>query len=117
MGVCGPQVCECMSEYVSVWLSECVWAAGRNDFGQLGAGDAMSSYVFVPVMSGHTLAMFAGEWHSMVVKRDGSVWAAGANLFGQLGDGSTLSKKTFVKVLSHYGATDAQGVYVYICAI
>ena len=87
-----------------------MWAAGRNDFGQLGAGAAMSSYVFVPVMSGHTLAMFAGEWHSMVVKRDGSVWAAGANLFGQLGDGSTLSKKTFVKVISRDGATDAQGV-------
>ena len=51
-------------------------------------------------------AIAAGDYHSMVLKADGSVWAAGKNTRGQLGDGTTNSNTgwegcfCFKKVLS-----------------
>ena len=46
------------------------------------------------------VSVAAGEFHSMILKQDGSVWATGYNTQGQLGDGSTSLKQGFVKVIS-----------------
>ena len=40
----------------------------------------------------------AGDWHSMLLKQDGTVWTAGANNHGQLGDGTNTARKNFVQV-------------------
>ena len=45
-------------------------------------------------------AISAGDYHSMVLKKDGSVWTTGRNEYGQLGDGTTNDKNSFVKVVS-----------------
>ena len=45
-------------------------------------------------------AIAAGDWHSMVLKADGTVWATGWNRHGQLGDGTTWAKRDFTKVFS-----------------
>ena len=45
-------------------------------------------------------AIAAGEYHSMVMKQDGTVWATGKNYYGQLGDGTRTNSKIFKKVMS-----------------
>ena len=76
-----------------------VWAAGYNEYGQLGDGWIHSIYEFSQVISGGAMAIAAGAFHSMVIMQDGSVWATGSNKYGQFGDGSTTSQKIFVRVL------------------
>ena len=46
-------------------------------------------------------AISAGDYHSMVLGKDGSVWATGWNLWGTLGDNTILDRKFFVKVLPY----------------
>ncbi|ADI84086.1 choice-of-anchor D domain-containing protein [Geobacter sulfurreducens] len=61
-----------------------LWAAGSNQFGQLGDGTGINrtSPVQVP---GTWKTVAAGTTHSLGIKADGSLWAWGSNLFGQLG--------------------------------
>ncbi|KFE69022.1 RCC1-like domain-containing protein [Hyalangium minutum] len=65
-----------------------VWAWGDNFRGQLGQGtfDAgQDTPVQVQGLS-DVVAVAAGDFHSLALKRDGTVWAWGANYFGQLGN-------------------------------
>jgi alpha-tubulin suppressor-like RCC1 family protein len=41
----------------------------------------------------------AGEYHSLILKEDGSVWAAGYNYYGQLGTGDDENRSTFTQVV------------------
>ena len=45
-------------------------------------------------------SMAAGEYHSMVLKHDGSVWATGRNKYGELGDGTTTQRTSYVMVMA-----------------
>ena len=40
------------------------------------------------------VAVAAGKFHSLALRRDGTVWAWGSNYFGQLGNGHTESRAT-----------------------
>ena len=87
-----------------------MWAAGANNFGQLGTGlrTKFKPY-FVEVFLGGVIAVTAGSEHSMVLKHDGSVWATGRNEHGQLGDGSDIDRGTFVEVISSDAKAMAAG--------
>lgn len=67
-----------------------VWAWGYNAYGQLGDGssgvDRHAPQRIMPRGSG-VIAIAAGLFHTLALKKDGSVWAWGANNAGQLGDG------------------------------
>lgn len=82
-----------------------VWAWGNNAFGQLGnnnAGSEGGSSTPVQVcskkgeMPGHcagylnnVVAIAAGGYHSLALKKDGTVWAWGSDAFGQLGNNNS----------------------------
>ncbi len=89
-----------------------LWAVGDNQYGQLGDGNGgpnvkKSNPVQVKeipaggeptrVMTG-VAQISAGEFHTIIVKRDGTLWAVGRNDFGQLGDGSTENKLIAVEI-------------------
>ncbi|MDR2151308.1 MAG: hypothetical protein LBO72_00655 [Helicobacteraceae bacterium] len=77
-----------------------VWASGRNDYGQLGAGDFDDRNVFTKVesLSGVKIKAIAiGKQHTIALDSGGKVWVAGANSLGQLGLDDVDSKNVFVK--------------------
>ena len=72
-----------------------VWSAGENEYGQLGNGDYGSSaksttftkvtdYVYNDVAQ-----VACGQWHTVILKKDGSIWSCGYNMGGQLGQGTS----------------------------
>ena len=95
-----------MESYENVLVQdESIWVAGRNNFGQLGAGRTTFWMKFVlTIPSGIQLAA-TGDQHSMVLKYDGSLWATRSNADGQLGDGYAVDRNRFMElVLSPEGA-------------
>ena len=66
--------------------SGALWAAGRNENGQLGDGSIDFRNKFVRVLS-DVQTMAAGKFHSLAVKNDGSVWGTGSNYLGAVGLG------------------------------
>ena len=46
------------------------------------------------------LAISAGDYHSLILKDDGSLWACGRNSQGQLGDGTEITRRNPVLVMS-----------------
>ena len=86
-----------------------VWATGWNQYGQLGDGTIIDSFVYKQVVSSGTIAVAAGSRHSMILKQDGSVWATGWNEYGQLGDGTTKDKINYMQVLPNGAKAIAAG--------
>lgn len=69
-----------------------VWATGYNAYEQLGNAATQNSNV--PVISSSittvkAIDISAGQYHSLVLSKDGTVWACGQNSSGQLGRGNT----------------------------
>jgi alpha-tubulin suppressor-like RCC1 family protein len=82
-----------------------VWAAGYNFNGQLGLGNTEDKSSFVRIEGAGTglIAAAAGNYHTVILKGDGSVWTAGQNYQGQLGFGGRENRLTFTQ------APDEQG--------
>ncbi len=83
-----------------------LWAAGKNDGGQLGDGSTTESSTPIevrtaPAPEGRPMTcaaqVSAGKNHSMIIKTDGTLWAVGQNQ-GQLGDGTTKDKLIPVEI-------------------
>ncbi|MBE5041046.1 RCC1 domain-containing protein [Ructibacterium gallinarum] len=81
-----------------------VWAAGRNQYGQLGIGTTTDSSEAVQINNlGAVIAVAAGDNHTLALKNDGSVWAWGKNTYGQLGNQSSANASAPVQVLDDDG--------------
>ncbi|MDG5814718.1 InlB B-repeat-containing protein [Chitinispirillales bacterium ANBcel5] len=74
-----------------------LWAAGSNEFGQLGTGADANLLTFTNVKN-DVKYVAAGSNHTMVITNDGRLWAAGANHSGQLGTETTDPESRFVEV-------------------
>ena len=76
-----------------------LWAWGRNDFGQLGLGNAGNQGRPVKVPSNKNfVAIAAGQVHSLALSDDGTLWTWGYNANGELGIGNTNHQRTPVQV-------------------
>ena len=82
-----------------------LWVSGYNFKGQLGLGDTADRASFTEVRdagSGIT-AVAAGNYHTVILRNDGSVWAAGSNFWGQLGLPDSGSHHTFTRLTDTNG--------------
>lgn len=88
---------------------ERVYAAGRNNYGQLGLGNNTN-----PIITPDTVNFPAGCYAdhmdvgtdaSFEICRNGDVYAMGRNTNGQLGDGTTTNRNVPTKVLLPAGVT------------
>jgi len=93
-----------------------VWAAGRNDNGQLGDGTTKDRSNPVQVTNadgsefGGVANVFAGYNHTAYLKSDGTVWATGYNNWGQLGNGEINSQQTNPVQAINADGTNLSGV-------
>lgn len=77
-----------------------LWAAGANNYGQLGLGDTAgrTSFTKVEALGSSVAEVVAQRDHTIVRKADGSVWATGLNGHYQLGLGDTRSRTSFTQI-------------------
>jgi len=89
-----------------------VWAAGYNFNGQLGLGDEEDFSVFTKVtdIGNDAVAIAAGNYHTVVLKKDGSVWVTGENYYNQLGNNGD-GRRNFVRL------KDSDGSYIEAVAV
>ena len=81
-----------------------LWTCGLNDKGQLGLGDDNNRTMFNQVttnINNDVKQIACGQYHTLLLKNDGSLWACGSNTNGQLGLGSTTNYKIFNKVTTN----------------
>jgi alpha-tubulin suppressor-like RCC1 family protein len=87
-----PQVIAAGDAFSLVIIDGKVYAAGWNEYGQLGLGDESDRNRFTEVkdLEGKkVIAIYAGTGHSFALSKDGKVYAAGWNNKGQLGLGDS----------------------------
>ena len=98
-----------------------VWAWGYGLSGQLGDGAGISRSIPVQMadasdptgyLTGVT-AVGAGDYHSIIVKSDGTVWTCGNNDYGQIGDGTNEERFTPVPVSGLTNVTAVAGSLPY----
>ena len=83
-------------------------AWGRNDYGQLGNGQAAMRVTPTKVDGiDRVTAAVAGNSVTLVLRDDGTVWGWGGNVNGQLGDGTTQNKSHPVQVTGLSGAVES----------
>ncbi|MDR2638760.1 MAG: hypothetical protein LBC09_02860 [Helicobacteraceae bacterium] len=89
-----------------------VYAAGDNEYGQLGLGDSgkgtnRDTFTEVTSLKGkNIIAIATGNSHSLALSKDGKVYATGGNWVGQLGlgdSGDGTDRNTFSEVTSLNG--------------
>jgi hypothetical protein len=76
-----------------------VYAAGLNNYSQLGLGDTTDHIDFTEVTSISGVgAIAAGDLYSFALSNDGKVYATGKNNYGQLGLGDWTDRSNFTEV-------------------
>ena len=98
-----------------------MWGWGLNDIGQLGIDKADYGYHLVKEPFGaadQIRSISAGQYHTAVIKNDGTLWTCGQNLFGELGIGKADSelhdKLVQVKDMDHVKSVSAGGEFTAI---
>ena len=76
-----------------------LWACGANGYGQLGDGTSTDRSTPVQISRiNNAQSVAAGDFHSLMIKKDGTVWAWGSNDNGQLGDGASTDHSAPVNI-------------------
>ena len=94
-----------------------LWAVGDNAEGELGDGTYSTNDPYdgtnqpEQIVASNVIAIAAGGYHSLFLKRDGSLWAMGYNGDGELGDGTTNDVNQPEQIVASDVIAIAAGVY------
>ena len=89
-----------------------LWATGSNHAyfggyydlgGWLGDGTGTSKTTPEQIMT-DVSAVFCGNYHTMILKTNGTLWATGLNNYGQFGDGTTTNISVPMQVMTGVSA-------------
>ena len=80
-----------------------IWACGNNDYGQLGLNTTdKTSFTKVTANINNDVKQIAcGQYHTFIIKTDGSLWGCGYNYYNQLGLSDPANKHMFVKITTN----------------
>ncbi len=91
-----------------------LFAAGRNDYGQLGDGTNINTNKFLLILSG-VKSISASGLYSAVLKNDDSLWMTGNNEGGQFGNGADFeATNVFLNVMSNIKSIVCGGSHSFI---
>jgi alpha-tubulin suppressor-like RCC1 family protein len=91
-----------------------LWGMGANigdggiSYGQLGDGTFNNTNRPEQIVASNVIAIAAGPYHSLFLKRDGSLWGMGANFVGWLGDGTYNNTNRPEQILAPYNQISGQ---------
>ena len=74
-----------------------LYAVGRNDYGQLGAGDTVNK-TSITLISGSFKSISSGEFHTVGITLTNQLRATGRNDYGQLGRDNLTNSSSFVTI-------------------
>jgi alpha-tubulin suppressor-like RCC1 family protein len=57
-----------------------LWGFGTNTFGELGTGNSISTNRPEMILATNVIAIAAGGWNSLFIKKDGSAWGMGRTI-------------------------------------
>ncbi|CAE7748397.1 UVR8 [Symbiodinium microadriaticum] len=103
-GSAEPSLCPsgrvCKGQDLEALVNGQIWAAGENDYGELGTGSTVEQHAFVQVAfdGKKIVALAAGEQHTAAITDSGELWTWGYNDDGELGIGDTTDRHAPVKV-------------------
>ena len=87
-----------------------IWHAGDTDYGCVGKEEGSSYFTSFTVNDtvGGTdiVAIDVGQYHTAIVRSDGSLWVTGYNNAGQLGLGDTTHRYAFTKAIGASNSGD-----------
>jgi len=89
------------SEYsLALKTNGALFTWGGNYYGQLGDGtnEQKNSPVQIGTDQDWTTLTSCYDYHTLIVKTDGSLWACGRNHKGQLGNGTTVNQSNFTQI-------------------
>ena len=81
-----------------------IWSCGGNAYGQLGLGNTTTKTTFTKVttnVNNDVKQIACGDYHTIILKNDGSVWGTGVNSSGMLGLGNTSTINKFTKATTN----------------
>ena len=80
-----------------------LWGCGYNGYGNLGLGDTTNRTTFTQVTTNadNIKSVHRGDYHTIILKNDGTLWGCGNNSYGQLGLGDTNNRTTFTQITTN----------------
>ena len=80
-----------------------LWGCGLNTNGQLGLGDTTNRNTFTEITTNidDTKSVSCGDYHTIILKNDGTLWGCGLNTNGQLGLGDITNRNTFTEITTN----------------
>ena len=107
-----PKVVGGSNHFVALKANGEVYSWGYNGYGQLGTNDKINktepTQLFETIKNEkgedvqekveNVIDVAAGNYHTLILKKDGTVWTTGLNNYGQLGNGTNTNSSSLSKV-------------------
>ena len=87
-----------------------LWGCGENSYGQLGLEDTSNrkTFAMIGINTNDINSVYCGDYHTFILKNDGTLFGCGYNAYGQLGLGDTNNRTTFT-IISN--VNDVKSIY------